>query len=153
MDWDKLFQRYVWNNQTMPYMTAVEDLDLRKANNEILFYCLFHVILFGVISLVSLRPGVEGPSHGVAYYAFSVVCAAVVFWIMKNFTAALYLSATPLAGLAYVLIYRLGGERGFIDTMIVTGMLLLAVRYSFRIVAVAKIYPELPEPGPDEPQF
>lgn len=153
MDWDKLFQRYVWNNQTMPYMTAVGDLDLRKANNEILFYCLFHIVLFSVISLASLRVGTEGASYGVAYYAFAVVCAAVIFLIMKNYTAALFLSATPLAGLAYVLIYRIGGERAFIDTLIVTGMLLLAARYSFRIVAVAKIYPELPEAGPDEPQF
>lgn len=153
MDWDKLFQRYVWNNRTMPYMTSVDDLDRRQAHNEIMFYCLFHAILFGVISLVSLRGGPEGASQGVAYYSFSVVCASVVFGIMKNYSAALYLSATPLVGLAYILIYRFGSERALVDTLIVAGLLLLAARYSFRIVSVARIYPHLPEPGPDEPRF
>ena len=153
MDWDKLFHRYVWNNRTMPYMTAVAGLDRLKANNEIIFYCLFHIILFGVISLGALGGGEAGPSHGVAYYSFSVVCAAVIFAIMKSYSAALYLSATPLAGLAYIAVYRFGSEHAFVDTLIVGGMLLLAVRYSFRIVAVAKIFPELPEPKPEEPKF
>lgn len=151
MDWDKLFQRYVWNSQTMPYLTAPDDLNRRQAHSEILFYCLFHGVLFGVVALAALRGDASGPNYGGAYYSFSVVCAAVIFGIMKSYPAVLYLSATPLVGLAYVGIYRLGADKTFVDTILVIGLLLLLLRYSLRIVAVARAYPTTPEVEPEDP--
>ena len=74
MEWEKLFRKYIWNEQTTPYLTPVRDLTRRQADSEILFYCWFHAILLGMIAIVSLRGGPDGRSLGVSYYGFSVVC-------------------------------------------------------------------------------
>lgn len=150
MNWEKLFLRYVWNDQTTPYLVPLDKLNRRQGNSEILIYSLFIGVFFGVVSLVALSGGPEGRSIGVSTYGFSVVCAAALFIILKSYSAALYLSATPLVALAYVFLYGLGSERALFDTVIVTVILLLLLRYSFRIVALARIYPSLPDPEPDE---
>jgi len=144
LEWEKLFRKYVWNDQTTPYLTSVPNLNRRQANSEILFFCLFLAVLFGVIAMISLTGGPELRSAGVAYYGFSVVCAAVLFGIAKTYAAALYLSATPVAGLAYLFLYGMSAERATADTVIVTVVLLLMLRYCVRIVAVARAYPGLP---------
>ncbi|MEK9724400.1 MAG: hypothetical protein VW405_13090 [Rhodospirillaceae bacterium] len=149
LDWESMFRKYIWNDQTTPYFTAVPDLNRRQANSEILFYCLFLAVLFGVVSLTSLRGGLGGGSTGVSYYGFSVVCAAILFGIAKVYAAALYLSATPLVGLAYLFLYGLGAERPTGDTIIVAVILLVLLRYSVRIVAVARAYPDLPSAPAD----
>jgi hypothetical protein len=150
MDWDKLFLKYIWNDQTTPYLVPLDKLNQRQGNNEILIYSLFLGVFFGIVAVVSLRGGPDGRSLGAAYYGFSVVCAAVLFTIMKSYGAALYLSATPVVALVYLYFYGLGSEREMFDTLIVTVILLLLLRYSFRIVALARAYPELPVVEPDE---
>ncbi len=49
-------------------------------------------------------------------------------------------------------LYGLGSERETYDRVIVTVILILLLRYSLRIVALARAYPELPAAGPDEPR-
>ena len=148
---DKFFQRYVWNERTTPYFTPVDKLNRSQANSEILFYCLFHGVLFFVITLAALRGGPDGRSLGIAYYGFSVVIASVLFGMLKSYPAALYMSATPLAGLLYVFFFRIGSETAAIDSFVVTGFLILLMRYSFRIVGVARGYPDFPPAPPPEP--
>ena len=75
MEWEKLFRKYIWNEQTTPYLTSVPDLSRRQADSEILFYSWFHAILLGMIAILSLRGGPDGRSLGVSYYGFVVVCA------------------------------------------------------------------------------
>ena len=152
MEWDKYFRRYVWNDRTTPYFTAVDKLNREQANAEILFYCLFHGVLFAVISISALGGGPDGRSPGLAYYSFSVVIASVIFGMAKSYSAALYLSATPIAGLLYIYLFRTGSPDRAIDTFVVTGVLLLLARYSFRIVGVAREYPNYPPaPPPEDP--
>ncbi len=143
MEWEKLFRRYDWNDRTTPYLTPSDKLNPDQAKSEDLFYCLFHAILFGVITIAALG-GSDAQSMVVAYYSFSVVCAAVLFMMMKSYPAALYLSATPLVAIVYVLIFRYGSGAGSIDTIFVLCVLALFLRYSFRIVSVARNYPDLP---------
>ncbi len=150
MDWEKLFLKYVWNHQTTPYLVPVEKLNRRQGDSEILIYSLFLGVFFGGAALMSLRGGPDGSSLGVAFYGFSVVCAAALFVILKSYPAALYLSATPAVALVYLYLYGLGAEREKYDTVIVTVILILLLRYSLRIVALARAYPELPAAGPDE---
>ncbi len=150
MEWDKFLKRYVWNEHTTPYFTPVDKLNRGQANSEILFYCLLHGVLFCVITLAALRGGPDGRSLGIAYYSFSVVIASVLFGMLKNYHAALYMSATPLAGLIYVVVYRLGAGLT-IDSLLVIGVLILMMRYSFRIVGVARGYPDYPPAPPPEP--
>ena len=150
MEWEKLFRKYIWNEQTTPYFTSVPDLTRRQADSEILFYCWFHGILLGMIAIISLRGGPDGRSFGVSYYGFAVVCASVLFGILKNYAAALFLSATPLAGLAYIFLYGLNSERLAGDTLVVAIILLFFLRYSVRIINIARIYPFLPQSSSDE---
>jgi len=150
MDWEKLFLRYIWNEQTTPYFVPVNKLNQRQGNSEILIYCIFLGVFFAAASLFSMQGGPDGASLGVVYYGFSVVCAAVIFAIMKSYLAALYLSATPLAALGYLYFYGLSTERTIFDTLLVTVILLLLLRYSFRIVAIARTYADLPVVEPDE---
>ena len=150
MEWEKLFRKYIWNEQTTPYLTPVRDLTRRQADSEILFYCWFHAILLGMIAILSLRGGPDGRSLGASYYGFSVVCASVLFGILKIYAAALFLSATPLVGLAYLWLYGLGSERPAGDNLIVTIILLLFLRYSFRIINIARTYPFLSQSSTDE---
>lgn len=144
MDWESLFKKYIWNEQTTPYFTAVPELNQRQGKSEIMSYSLILGVLFAVISLFSIGKGAEQYGSGVGFYGFTVVCAAVIFGIMKNYYAALYLSATPLISLAYLFLYGFGAERENVDTLIVTVLLLVLLRYSLRIVAVAKAYPTFP---------
>ena len=144
-----MFRKYVWNVDTTPYFTAVPDLCRHQANSEVRFFCWFIIILFGVITVTSLQAGTEDSSVGVAYYGLTVVCAAVLFGIAKFYPAALYLSATPLVSLAYLWLYGVGSERPLADTLIVTVILLGLLRYSLRLVAIAKGYPEMPEAPSD----
>ncbi len=154
MDWESLFKRYVWDDNKTPYLVPVAKLNRRQADSEIMIYSLFLGVLFGIVAVASLSADApHGYSPGMALYGFSVVCAAVCFGVAKSYAAALYLSATPLAGLAYVLLYGFGSERELVDTVVVAVVLLLLLRYSLRIVAVARAYPELPQaPGDDPPR-
>lgn len=146
MEWEKLFRKYIWDDETTPYLIPLAKLNRRQANSEILIYCLFLGVFFAIVILASLRGGPDGRSLGAAFYGFSVVCAAALFGMLKNYHAALYLSATPLAALAYLFLYGFGAERARVDTIVVAGVLLLLLRYSLRIVALARAYPDLPEP-------
>ena len=150
MDWESLFKRYVWDDNKTPYLVPVSKLNRRQANSEIMIFSLFLGVLFGVVAVASLSAKApHGYSPNMALYGFTVVCAAVCFGVAKSYVAALYLSATPLAGLAYVLLYGFGSERELLDTVIVATVLVLLLRYSRRIVSVARAYPGLPE-GPDD---
>ena len=150
MDWEGLFKKYIWNEQTTPYFTKVSELNQRQGKSEIILYSLLLGVFFAIVSLFSIGSSTEQyGSAGAGLYGFSVVCAAVIFGIMKNYYAALFLSASPLASLAYLFFHGLSSDREKIDTLIVTILLLLLLRYSIRIVAIAKFYPSFPIP--DDP--
>jgi hypothetical protein len=144
MDWEGLFKKYLWNEQTTPYFTKVSELNQRQGRSEIILYSLLLGVFFAIVSIFSIGSGAQeyGPVAGL--YGFSVVCAAVIFGIMKNYYAALYLSASPLASLAYLFFHGLSLDREKIDTLMVTILLLFLLRYSIRIVAIAKSYPNFP---------
>jgi hypothetical protein len=150
MDWESLFRRYIWDSQMTPYLVPLAKLNRRQANSEILVYSLFTGVFFAVIAISSLSDGPDGGSLGFALYGFSVVCAATLFGIIRSYSAVLYLSATPLAVLAYVYLHGLSSERELLDTVIVTVVMVLLLRYSIRIVAITRAYPGLPEPSDDD---
>ena len=150
LDWEGMFRKYIWNANTTPYLTPVSKLNQRQANSEIRFYCWFLIILFGVVALTSLKSDPDSSFVGAPYYGFSVVCAAVLFGFSKIYAAALYLSATPLVSLAYLWLYGVATERPLGDSIIVTLIILGLLRYSIRIVAIAKCYQDLSAPPPAE---
>ena len=151
LDWENLFKRYVWDDRTTPYFVPLSRLNRHQADNEILAYCLFMGILFGVVALTSMSGATpHGRSPIMALYGITVVLAAIAFAIAKNYLAALYLSATPLAGLVYLLIYGFRTDRHLIDTLLVALVVLLLLWYSLRVIGLARIYPKLRVPENEE---
>lgn len=150
LEFDKFFKRYVWDDDRTPYLISVSRLNRRQADYEVLTYTLFIGILFGIVTLASLSAGGPlGRSTGTALYGFTVVCAAVVFYLTRNVIAAWYLGGTPIVGLAFILTGGFGGERERIDTIIVIAVLVLLALYSRRIIALARAWPGLPDPPAD----
>ena len=146
LDWESLFKRYVWDSRTTPYLVPVSKLDRSQADNELLAYSLFVGVLFGVIALTALSGTTpHGRSPGIGLYAFSVVCACILLGFTKSYPAALYLSATPLAGLVYIIFYGLRSDRPRLDTIFVAIIILLFLWYSIRLIALVKAYPSLPK--------
>ena len=97
-----------------------------------------------VASTIDASP--YGRSVGVAFYGFSVVCAAVVLAFAKHHMAALYCAATPVAALAFLFLEGFSPKLVTLDHVVILAVLLLLLRYSFRVVAIVRHYPELP-PG------
>ena len=151
LDWENLFKRYVWDDRTTPYLVPLSRLNRHQADNEILAYCLFLGILFGVVALTAMSGATpHGRSPIIATYGITVVFAAIAFGIAKNYFAALYLSATPLAGLTYLLIYGFRSDRQLVDTLLVALVVLLLLWYSLRVIGLARIYPKLRVPENEE---
>ena len=149
LDWEKLFKRYVWDEEKTPYFTSVGDLTRSQADNELHVYCVFLAILFGVVAVASaIGTSSYGRSMGVAFYGFSVVCAAVVLAFAKHHLSAMYCAATPVAALAFLLLHGFSPTLVPLDHIVILAVLLLLVRYSFRVVAIVRRYPEMP---PGEP--
>lgn len=146
LDWENLFKRYVWDSRTTPYLVPVAKLTRRQADYEILAYSLFNGVLFSVVALGALSEAMPfGRSPAIGLYAFTVVCAAVVFHFTKVVPAAIVLAASPLAFVVFIVAYGFGPVRPVGDTVIVAVLVLALLFYSFRIVKVAQLYPSLPE--------
>ena len=151
LDWENLFKRYVWDDRTTPSLVPLSRLNRNQADNEILAYCLFLGIIFGVVALTAMSGATpHGRSPIMALYGITVVLAAIAFGIAKNYFAALYLSATPLTGLVYLLIYGFRSDRYLVDTLLVGLVVLLLLWYSLRVIALARAYPNLRKPENEE---
>ena len=151
LDWEGLFKRYVWDDRTTPYLVPLSKLNRRQADNEILIYSLFVGVLFGIVAITALSDEtLHGRSPGIGLYGFSVVCACILFGYAKSYPAALYLSATPLAGLVYLYIYGFNSPRPRIDTILVAMLLLVLLGYSLRLIGLARGYTHFPEPGDEK---
>ncbi len=146
LDWESLFKRYVWDSRTTPYFVPVVRLTRRQADNEIMACCLFAGILFAVLAVAALGdklPG--GRSPLVAAYCFSLLCAAVLLHFTKGVPFALYLGASPLAGLAFLALAGDGAGRERMDTVIVILILMAFAWYAWRLYRIARYYPDMPE--------
>jgi len=153
MEWEKLFGRYVWNDQTTPYLTPVNKLNRLQADSEILIYTLFVGTFFLIATIAAIRGTPANSSIGIAIYSFSALATSIVFFFLKSYSSALYLSATPLAVLIYIFFSEDVINRAAGDTLIVTVILLCLLRYSFRIVSIAYYYASFPKkpPNPGHP--
>ena len=146
MDWEKFLKRYVWDDEKTPYFVSVPNLTRRQADYEVHVYAIFIGVLFAVVAATGGKDG----SVGVSLYAMTVVCATVIFAFLKHYHAALYLGAVPVATLAYFFLYGLRPNLETIDRVFIIGFIVIWLRYSFRIVAIGRAYPDLPESTKNE---
>ena len=109
-------------------------------------------MLFGVIGVASLSPTLpHGNTLGVSLYAFLVAGAAVVFGFSKHPAAAAVCASAPVGALIYFTLFGFHPNAATGDKILQVIIALLWLRYSWRILQIARAYPTMPEPAAPEP--
>ena len=147
LDWDKLFKRYVADDVKTPYFVRVERLTQQQARSELFVYTLFMSVLFAVIGVASIST--ELPHQGaigVPLYALAVVCAAVTLGMTRHPWAAAFCATAPVAALMYFVLFGFHPNLGNGDKTLLIVIVLLWLRYSWRILSIVKAQPDMP-PG------
>jgi len=147
MSWDKQFKKYVWDDDKTPYFIPVLKLNRRQAGNEVYVYALFIGIFFCAIALLANSGALaHGRSFAIALYAFTMVCAAIVFGFTKHPFAAWYCALAPVAALGYFFYFGFHPDSGTVDHIVILVLVGLWMRYSWRVIAIGRHYEDLPEP-------
>jgi uncharacterized membrane protein len=150
MNLEKYFKKYVWDEKRTPYFVPVVKMTRDQADYEVHAYALFIGILFGMVtvgSLLSQDPEVK--SDAVAIYGLTVVCAAIVVGFTTHTRAALYCGAAPVVALLYLFLYGVHSNLSTIDHMVLIAFGLMWLRYSVRVLAIARAYPAMSDPSPE----
>lgn len=146
VQWDNLIKRYVWDDDTTPYLVAVSRLTRRQAGFELTAYAIFLGFLFGVAAVITLSPQAPGGrSMGMSLYSLSIVFAAVLLGMTRHYWAALYCSTAPAGMLLWI--YVFAGHPGLspIDDLVIIVFAALWVRYGLRVNAIARGHDAMPE--------
>ena len=150
LEWYKFVRRYFWDDETTPYLVPVAKLHRGQARHEIFAYVLFVSILYGAVMLLTM--GASSPfanSFGASLYAFVVVCVALTLGVTRNPFAAGACVLAPVGGLVFSLSFDVHPDLGAWDRVLLVGFSLVWLRYSMRLMSIAKRYPEMPPaPGP-----
>lgn len=150
LDWYKFVRRYFWDDETTPYLIPVSKLHRKQAENEIFIYCVFIVLLFAAISLISMTDRAPyGRSFGGSLFAFSVACSGVILALTRDFFAAIFCALGPAGALAFSLSVNLQPDMDLLDRGLLLVFSVLWLRYALRVINIARAYPEMPEPPPD----
>jgi hypothetical protein len=148
LDWEKLFKRYVWDDDKTPYLTRVRNLSRTQAHYELFGYSLFMGVLFGVLAVVTLSTKLpHGGAAIVPIYAFTVCAAAVLLGFTRHPWAALWCAGAPLAALAYFAIWGFHPNLEVGDKTLLVVVALVWLFYSRRVVAVARAWQRLAGEG------
>ena len=146
LDWENLFKRYIIDDEKTPYFTPVARLNRRQARYELFAYCLLTGVLYALVGIASLSRGLpHGGAIGVPLYAFSLLLAAVLLGLIRHPHAAAYCATGPVAALLYFLQFGFHPNIGGGDKVLIVVLLLLWARYNFRVLAIARAFPDMPE--------
>jgi hypothetical protein len=141
VNWEKLFKRYIWDDERTPYLVPAARMTRKQADYEVFAYTVFLGILLSVISLAALAHG--GRSDIIVLYGFSATVGTVILGVTKHPYAAYYCGAAPVVFLSYLLIYGFPARLAAIDHLVLIAFALIWLRYAFRIVSIAKVYQDL----------
>ena len=145
LDWDKLFKRYVADDVKTPYFVRVTQLTQKQARSELFVYTLFMCVLFGAIGLASVSTDLpHKDAIGVPVYALAVVCAAVILGMSRHPWAAAFCATAPVAALIYFVLFGFHPNLGSGDKVLLIVIVLLWLRYSWRILSIVKAEPGMP---------
>ena len=149
LDWYKFVRRYFWDDETTPYLVPVARLHRRQADHEIFAYVLFVSLLYGAVTLLTM--GGRSPyahSFAASFYAFVTVCAALTFGVTRHFLAACACVLAPAGALVFSLSPGVHPSLGGWDQVLLVVFSLVWLRYSTRLMHIAKRYGEMPPPPP-----
>ncbi|MFT5448541.1 MAG: hypothetical protein ACI9DC_003726 [Gammaproteobacteria bacterium] len=144
--WDNFLKRYIWDDDTTPYLVSVNDLTRRQARNELFAYAVFLGFVFGVAALITLStqaPG--GRSPGMSLFSFVMVCGAVLLVTTQHFWAAAVLSAAAPGTLIWLYLFAQHPNLSAIDDAVIVIFSLLWMRYGLRVINIAREYDDMPE--------
>lgn len=145
LDWDKLFKRYVADDVKTPYFVRVERLTQKQARSELFVYTLFMGVLFGVIALASISTDLpHGGALAVPVYALCVAGAASMLGMTRHPWAAAFCATAPVAALMYFVLFGFHPNLGNGDKVLLIVIVLVWLRYSWRILAIVKAQPGMP---------
>ena len=149
LDWYKYVRRYFWDDETTPYLIPVERLHRRQADYEILAYVVFVSLLYGAVMLLTMSGrAAYADSFGVSLYAFVVVCVSLVFGVTRNFLAASACVLAPVGGLVFSLSFDIYPDLETWDRVLLIAFSLVWLRYSMRLMHIARRYGDMPPPPP-----
>jgi hypothetical protein len=114
----------------------------KQADYEIFGYTLFFCTLFSIVCLAALSGG--GMSDLVVLYGFTAIVSTIILGITKHPYAAYYCGAVPIVALLYFLFYGFPANLAAIDHLVLIAFTLIWLRYSLRIVNIAKAYLNMP---------
>ncbi|MEM7025265.1 MAG: hypothetical protein AAF637_22155 [Pseudomonadota bacterium] len=149
MNWEKLFKRYIWDDDRTPYFVPASKMTAKQADYEIFAYTVFLGSLFTILCLVALAA--EPRSDAALLYLFTAIVAAVVLGITKNLFAAWYCGAAPAVVLLYLVLYGFPASLAAIDHFVLIIFAVVWLRYGYRVVDIAKAYPDMPNQAPSDP--
>lgn len=147
--WEKFVKKYVWDEQTTPFLVSVGRLHRRQADKELFLFVLFLGTPFALVLLgAALRLPQEFTLGRVAAaaYALSVLVALSVLGARRHWLAAAYCLTAPLAILLHFVVDGFPSRMQALDQTIVLVMLIAWLRYTFRVVEIARAYERLPPP-------
>ena len=146
--WQEFVKKYVWNETTTPYYVPPERMNRVQAKKEYFFYTFFLAMFFAVFTLFSLaNPRIQEDyvSISTAFHAFSIFCCAIALGMTKHPYAALYCLTAPIAVFLHILGDRIAPDLGLLEKVLLSASTLLWLRYAFRVLAIARAYPTMPD--------
>jgi hypothetical protein len=155
MGWYDHVKSYVWDDRTTPYLVPVARLSQPQADREIRTYTVFLALVFipgTIIALVQAKHQHNTLYYWAAAHAASVVWCAIYLAFTKHPRVALYCMSAPVAALLGFATGTLNPNLRTVETVLLSLFSLLWLRYSLRVVAIARAYLQLsPELPPDLP--
>ena len=144
--WEKYVRKYVWDDDKTPYFIAASKLKQDQANKELFLFCFFlatpAALIVAAYANALYEEGVAGNLTVGLYSASILVCAAFLH-IRKSVTAALYAISAPIVVLLHFAINGFPSRLHAVEQIGMIIIVLLWLRYTFRVVAIAKCHPGL----------
>ncbi len=153
MDWHHYVKKYVWDEKKTPYFVSVSRLTRGQAKNEIFIYALFigvPAMLMAVATTMSVLESGSTLSATIGIYSITLCVAAGLLHARKMPIAVYYSVSLPLILLIYLYLRQRNTDVALFDTLVFVAVMLLWLRYLFRLAAICKAYPGLPEARPED---
>lgn len=151
MNWEGFVKKYVWDNDRTPYTTRVPNLTRVQADNELFFYAIFLAVLFTLVAVVSATKYTDTGINTHLYSALfgtTVALAGVLMSLIKWLPAGLISQIAPIGAALYVYFGGLRADLPQMDKYFLIGFCGLWLLYGFRVIAILKRYPDMPEKTP-----
>jgi hypothetical protein len=144
--WEKYVRKYIWDDQSTPFLVKVKDLSQAQASKELFLFAIFLATPFSLLSAATGTMVVQNGQFIYVFatlYAVSIVMAAAITHHSKSRSTAIYCGTAPLALLGYFIVNGFPSKLHLLDHAIMITAILCFLRYTFRIVAIVSAYHDL----------